>query len=71
MLPIIGFFKQFFDNFLYLYKFVTTPIKEMVSGLDAVPIIGDMSIMALLGVGLFAFLGSLLVVHFIRLFVGG
>lgn len=71
MLPVIGFFKTFFDNFALLFKFVTTPIKDMVTGLEAVPIIGDMSIMGLLGVGLFTFLGALLVVHFIRLFVGG
>lgn len=71
MIPIIGFFKNFFDNFSSLYTFVTTPLKELVGGLDNIPVIGDASIMGLLGVGLIGFLGGVLVFHLIRLFIGG
>lgn len=70
MLPIIGFFKTFFDSFTLLYNFVSTPLKNIVSGIP-IPWIGELTIMQLLAGSLVTFLGALLLVHFIRLFVGG
>lgn len=70
MVPFIGFFRNLFDNFTGLYSFVTTPLKDVV-GVTNIPIIGDLSILGLLGIGVVGFLGGVLAFHLIRLFIGG
>lgn len=68
---VIGFFRGLFGSLTGLIEFVTVPLGEQFPELANIEIIGGTSIISLLGVGLVATLGVLLVIHLIRLFIGG
>lgn len=68
---VIGFFQDLFSSLSGLVTFVTKPLGEQFPEVSNIAIIGDSSIISLLGVGLVATLGVLLVIHLIRLFIGG
>lgn len=67
---VIGFFQNVFNSLGGLLDFVSKPLGELNSDITIEPFASS-SIMSLLGVGLVGTLGVLLVVHLIRLFIGG
>lgn len=69
-MPVIGFFRGLFSSLSGLINFVVTPLGEQFEGVTMEPF-ASASIMNLLGVGLVGTLGVLLVIHLIRLFIGG
>lgn len=70
-MPVIGFFQGLFSSMSGLIYFINTPLGEQFEQLKSIPVIGEASIVSLLGVGLVATLGVLLVIHLVRLFIGG
>ena len=69
-MPVIGFFKGLFSSLSGLVNFVVTPLGQQFEGITIEPF-ASASIMDLLGVGLVGTLGVLLVIHLVRLFIGG
>lgn len=67
---VIGFFQNFFTQLPIVFNFLVTPLKELNPSLN-IAVIGDLSIMGMFGVGIGATLITFLVIHIIRLFVGG
>lgn len=71
-MTVIGFFQDLFINLSGVINFVIRPLGEQFPDIDkTAPAIADMSILSLFSVGLVGFLGVLLVIHIIRLFIGG
>lgn len=66
---VIGFFRNVFDTIPQLIAYISTPLGELLS-VD-IPFINELSIIQLLGVSLVGFLGVMLSIHVIRLFIGG
>lgn len=70
MFQVIGFFRSTLENITGLINFVMLPLGELNSDINFEPF-ASMSIMQLLGSSLVATLGVLLVIHLVRLFIGG
>lgn len=68
---VIGFFQGLMSSLGGLVRFITVPLGEQFEEISSIPVIGESSILSLLGVGLVGTLGVLLVVHLVRLFIGG
>lgn len=67
---VIGFFQQLFLQLPVIFNFVITPIGELNSALD-IPGIGQLTIIGMFSVGIGITMLTFLVIHAIRLFVGG
>lgn len=68
-MQVIGFFQNVFNVIPELMRFVTTPLGELLN--LEIDFIKDFSILQLFGVSLVGFLTTLLVIHLVRLFIGG
>lgn len=68
-MQVIGFFQNVFNVIPELMRFVTTPLGELLN--IEIDFIKDFSILQLFGVSLVGFLTTLLVIHLVRLFIGG
>lgn len=69
-MQVIGFFGNLFNQFGLLWQFISTPLGELNENIVVEPFKSS-SIMGLLSVSLVATLIVLLVIHLIRLFIGG
>lgn len=67
---VIGFFQNVLNSIGGLVEFISKPLGELNSAINFEPF-KSMSIMSLLGVGLVGTLSVLLVIHLVRLFIGG
>ena len=67
---VIGFFQNVLNSLGGLLDFISKPLGELNTNINFEPF-ASTSIMNLLGVGLVGTLGVLLVIHLIRLFIGG
>lgn len=67
---VIGFFQNVINSLGGLMEFISKPLGELNNNINFEPF-ASMSIMGLLGAGLVGTLGVLLVIHLIRLFIGG
>lgn len=67
---VIGFFQNVINSLGGLLDFISKPLGELNSNINFEPF-ASASIMGLLGAGLVGTLGVLLVIHLIRLFIGG
>lgn len=67
---VIGFFRDLLNSFSGLFNMVTTPLGEQFPEITVEPFKSS-TMIGLLGVGIVATLGVLLVIHLIRLFIGG